>query len=66
MRQTPEARLPESVVIEMKAMTDAGVPENIARGINVARGWVVLALRDIKSRAGDVTHIPWGGINPIK
>ena len=44
--------------IEIKAMVNAGVPENIATG------WVIKALQDLKEQGVKIiTHIPWNGIN---
>ncbi|MEW4923626.1 hypothetical protein [Algibacter sp. 2305UL17-15] len=45
--------------IELQAMIDARIPENIARG------WVVKALEDLKEQGvSEITRIPWNGINP--
>lgn len=44
--------------IEIKAMVNAGVPEDIARG------WVVMALKDLKDQGAKIiSNIPWGGLN---
>lgn len=44
--------------IEIKAMTNVNIPEDIATG------WVVKALKDLKDQGVKViTHIPWNGIN---
>lgn len=44
--------------IEIKAMTNVGIPED------VATGWVIKALENLKSQGVKViTHIPWNGIN---
>ncbi|MGG8496891.1 hypothetical protein ACQY1Q_10770 [Tenacibaculum sp. TC6] len=44
--------------IEIKAMVDAGIPENIATG------WVIKALEDLKAQGVKViSHVPWNGIN---
>ncbi|WP_440120994.1 hypothetical protein [Tenacibaculum sp. Ill] len=44
--------------IEIKAMTNVGVPKD------VATGWVIKALEDLKAQGVKViTNIPWNGIN---
>ena len=44
--------------IEIKAMTNIGIPEDIATG------WVVKALEDIKLQGvTEIKKIPWNGIN---
>jgi len=44
--------------IEIKAMTNVGIPEDIATG------WVIKALQDIKTQGvKTITNIPWGGKN---
>jgi TANFOR domain-containing protein len=44
--------------IEVKAMKNVGVPED------VATGWVVKALEDIKAQGvTEITNIPWNGLN---
>ena len=43
---------------DLKAMKDAGIPED------VGTGWVVKALEDLKAKnIGDITNIPWNGVN---
>jgi len=45
--------------IEVKAMTDAGIPDN------VAKGWVSKAVQDIKDQGvSEIKNIPWNGVNP--
>ena len=44
--------------IEIKVMTNVGVPKD------VAKGWVIKALEDLKAQGVKViTNIPWNGIN---
>jgi len=44
--------------IEIKAMTNAGLPDDIATG------WVVKALEDLKNQGvTEIVNIPWNGIN---
>jgi hypothetical protein len=44
--------------IEIQAMTNVGIPED------VATGWVIKALQDLKDQGVKViTNIPWGGTN---
>lgn len=44
--------------IEIQAMKNAGIPEDIATG------WVVKALEDIKIQGvSEIKNIPWNGIN---
>ncbi|WP_271407390.1 hypothetical protein [Tenacibaculum soleae] len=44
--------------IEIQAMVNVGIPENIATG------WVIKALEDLKAQGVKmITHIPWGGMN---
>ena len=44
--------------IEIAAMKNAGIPED------VATGWVVKALEDIKVQGvTDIKNIPWNGVN---
>ncbi|CAA9203301.1 hypothetical protein [Flavobacterium collinsii] len=48
----------DMVEIEIKAMINAGIPED------VATGWVVKALEDIKVKGiTEIKNIPWNGIN---
>jgi hypothetical protein len=48
----------DMVKIEVKAMTDANIPEDIATG------WVIKSLEDLKSQGvTQLTRIPWVGIN---
>jgi hypothetical protein len=50
----------DMVGIEIKAMTNAGIPEDIATG------WVVKALEDLKIQGVmEIKNIPWGGLNKI-
>ena len=45
--------------IELKAMTDAGIPSNIAKG------WVQKAVQDLKNLGVfEIKNIPWNGVNP--
>lgn len=45
--------------IEIQAMKNVGIPEDIAKG------WVVKALEDLKSQGVDqIKNIPWNSINP--
>lgn len=44
--------------IEIQAMKNVGIPEDIATG------WVVKALEDIKLQGvSEIKNIPWNGIN---
>jgi hypothetical protein len=44
--------------IEIKAMTNVGIPSDIARG------WAIKALEDLKTQGVKViTNIPWNGLN---
>lgn len=44
--------------IEIKAMTNVGIPEDIATG------WVVKALEDLENQGVKyITNIPWNGLN---
>lgn len=44
--------------IEIKAMVNAGIPEDIATG------WVVKGLEDLKTKGvKSIANIPWNGIN---
>ena len=44
--------------IEIQAMVDVGIPEDIATG------WVIKALQDLKTQnVATITHIPWNGAN---
>lgn len=44
--------------LEILAMTNIGIPKDIATG------WVIKALQDLKAQGVKmITHIPWGGIN---
>ena len=44
--------------IEIQAMVDANIPRD------VATGWVIKALEDLKAQGVKmITHIPWGGMN---
>ncbi|WP_428743084.1 hypothetical protein [Tenacibaculum sp.] len=44
--------------IEIKAMINAGLPEDIATG------WVIKALEDLKAQGVKmITNIPWNGLN---
>lgn len=46
------------VEIEIKAMTNVGIPKNIAQGL------VIKALQDLKVQGVKIiTNIPWGGKN---
>jgi hypothetical protein len=45
--------------IEIKAMTNVGVPEDIATG------WVLKGLERLKEQGvSQITNIPWNGVNP--
>ena len=45
--------------IEVQAMKDVNIPED------VATGWVVKALENLKSQGTEqLVNIPWNGINP--
>jgi len=45
--------------IEIQAMKDVGIPRD------VATGWVVKALQDLKSQGTEkLNNIPWNGVNP--
>ncbi|WP_346880689.1 hypothetical protein [uncultured Algibacter sp.] len=45
--------------IEVNAMVEAGIPED------VAKGWVVRALEDLKNQGvSEIKNIPWNGVNP--
>lgn len=45
--------------IEIKAMVEAGIPGD------VAKGWVVKALEDLKNQGvSEIKNIPWNNINP--
>ncbi|MDF7819258.1 hypothetical protein P1X15_16685 [Runella sp. MFBS21] len=47
--------------IEIRAMTLAGIPQDIATG------WVVKALEDLKNKGvTTITNIPWNGLNKNK
>ncbi len=47
------------VKIEIQAMKEAGIPED------VATGWVVKALEDLKSQGvKKLVNRPWGSVNP--
>jgi len=51
--------LGDMVKIEIQAMVDVKIPED------VATGWVVKALEDLKLQGTEkLTSIPWNGINP--
>ncbi|WP_186439744.1 hypothetical protein [Cellulophaga sp. RHA_52] len=44
--------------IEIKAMTNLNIPKNIAQG------WVIKALQDLKVQGvKTITNIPWNGKN---
>lgn len=44
--------------IEIKAMIDAGIPEDIATG------WVVKGLEDLQTKGvKSIANIPWNGVN---
>lgn len=44
--------------IEIQAMINVGIPENIATG------WVIKALENLKAQGVKmITHIPWNGMN---
>ncbi|MBI3511853.1 MAG: hypothetical protein HY064_14425 [Bacteroidetes bacterium] len=44
--------------IEIKAMTNVGIPKDIATG------WVVKGLEDLKIQGVEkITNIPWNGLN---
>lgn len=44
--------------IEIKAMVNVGIPENIATG------WVIKALEDLKTQGVKIiSNIPWNGKN---
>ena len=46
------------VEIEIQAMINAGIPEDIATG------WVIKALEDLKNQGVKfIINIPWNGIN---
>jgi hypothetical protein len=46
--------LSDMVEIEIKAMTNVNIPENIATG------WVIKALEDLKAKGvTEITHLPW-------
>jgi hypothetical protein len=48
----------EMAEIEIKAMSNAGIPEDIATG------WVIKALEDIKLQGvTGIRNIPWNGVN---
>jgi hypothetical protein len=48
----------DMVDIEIRAMTAAGIPEDIATG------WVIRALEDIQLQGvTEIRNIPWGGLN---
>nr|WP_153841251.1 hypothetical protein [Ornithobacterium rhinotracheale] len=48
----------EMAKIEIKAMINAGIPED------VATGWVVKALEDLQEKGvKSITNIPWNGVN---
>ncbi|WP_062056044.1 hypothetical protein [Aquimarina longa] len=45
--------------IELEAMVQSGVPED------VAKGWVIKALEDLKNQGvSEIKNIPWNGVNP--
>ncbi|WP_042248914.1 hypothetical protein [Jejuia pallidilutea] len=45
--------------IELDAMVQTGIPED------VARGWIVKALEDLKNQGvSAIINIPWNGVNP--
>ena len=45
--------------IEIQAMKQAGIPEDIATG------WMVKALEDLKRQGTEkLANIPWNGVNP--
>jgi hypothetical protein len=59
-KANPNAKLTIDVMaeIEIKAMKNVGVPEDIAIG------WVIKALEDLKAQGVTaITNIPWNGIN---
>ena len=46
--------------IEVQAMVQSGIPSD------VARGWVIKALEDLKTQGVyEIKNIPWNGVNPI-
>ena len=46
--------------IEVQAMVQSGIPSD------VARGWVIKALEDLKIQGVyEIKNIPWNGVNPI-
>ncbi len=56
----PNAKLTIDVIadIEIQAMKNAGIPED------VATGWVVKALEDLKAQGvTEIKNIPWNGVN---
>ena len=61
-RANPTKRMTakEMAEIEVKAMVQAGVPEDIAKG------WVLKALEDLKAQGvTEIINIPWNGLNPL-
>jgi hypothetical protein len=59
-RTNPNAKLTidNMVEIEIKAMTNAGIPEDLATG------WAIKALEDLKIQGvTEIKKIPWNGIN---
>lgn len=50
--------LDEMADIEIRAMTEAGIPNDIARG------WVIKALENLQAQGVTrITNIPWNGLN---
>jgi len=59
-RDNPNKRMTvdEMANIEVQAMVEAGIPEDIAKG------WVVKALEDLKNQGvTEIIRIPWNGLN---
>jgi hypothetical protein len=49
----------DMVDIDLRAMKDVGIPEDIARG------WIIKSLEDLKYQGViEIEKIPWYGINP--
>lgn len=51
--------LEDMAKIEVKAMVEEGIPED------VAKGWVIKALQDLDIQGvSEIKNIPWNGVNP--